>query len=50
MVIFNPLPHEIRPPEEGDIRREKTILMTSLQVWKGLHQWVEYFTAPINPP
>jgi hypothetical protein len=41
---FNPLPHGVlatfnltaggllRPPEEGDISREKTILMTSLQV------------------
>jgi len=40
----NPLPHGVlatfnltaggllRPPEEGDISREKTILMTSLQV------------------
>jgi hypothetical protein len=42
--IVNPLPHGVlatfnltaggllRPPEEGDISREKTILMTSLQV------------------
>jgi hypothetical protein len=41
---LNPLPHGVlatfsltaggllRPPEEGDISREKTILMTSLQV------------------
>ncbi len=51
-VHLNPLPHGVlvsfhltagglpRPPTEGDISREKTILMTSLRVWYGLHQWV----------
>jgi hypothetical protein len=45
MGWINPLPHGVlatfnltaggllRPPEEGDISREKTILMTSLQVF-----------------
>ena len=44
LMPINPLPHGVlatfnltaggllRPPEEGDISREKTILMTSLQV------------------
>jgi hypothetical protein len=48
--FFNPLPHGVlasfyltagglpRPTEEGDISREKTILMTSVQVLKGLRQ------------
>ncbi len=59
---FNPLPHGVlasfhltagglpRPPKEGDISTEKTILMTSLRVWYGLHEWVENnFSAPPPP-
>ncbi len=44
LLLLNPLPHGVlatfnltaggllRPPEEGDLSREKTILMTSLQI------------------